>query len=85
MPPSEESMHQTKLFFLLSIDESSYISHAAVASNKAAVVSKELIKVLHKTDSISTLKILASDGEPANSGHIGTFFHFNCNYLQCYK
>ena len=53
------------------IKENSYISHCAVSSKKSEVVSKELIKVLKDTNSVPSIKILDSDGEPANTGHLG--------------
>ena len=57
------------------INESSNIFHCAVSSKKAEVVYPEIIKVLQKTKSTSSVKILASDGEPANIGHLGNDFH----------
>ena len=52
-------------------DEQDYIAHAAVSSKHGPVVSKEIVKVVEDTESTSSLQILASDGENANTGHTG--------------
>ena len=58
-----------------------YISHCAVSTKKSEVVSKEAIKVLEESNSVSSIKILATDGEPANTGHLAGNIRRVENYL----
>ena len=51
------------------IDEENYISHCAVSNKKGETVSKELINTLGETKSKTSLKIIASDGEPGTYKH----------------
>ena len=49
-------------------DENDYVSHVAVSSKAGWVQSEEAVKVIDRTGSRLSLQIMATDGEPANTG-----------------
>ena len=58
------------------IDEENYVSHASPSSKAGPVTSKEIVKVIDETESRDTLKVIFTDGEPANTGKV--IIHKSC-------
>ena len=50
-----------------------YVDHKTCSDKKAVTISGKIMQVLEENDSTSLIKILATDGEPANTSFHNLF------------
>ena len=81
MFPKNQTRREEHITF---IDEEHYLAHCAVSNKQGETVSTEVVNVLEEKESKSTVKIMASDGEPGNIFvtmlHIGYSRYKNLNF-----
>ena len=53
-----------------------YVDHKTCSDKKAVTISGKIMQVLEENDSTSLIKILATDGEPANTSFHNLFRQF---------